>query len=140
MPAMKTFQLSSSLLILSLLVFTGCAKVAHMQELLRLKGYSQNKDGQVSVVQEQNRRFEHLLVAARNGTLRQYSNQESIWTNFGQPIFDKKVKMENSVYQVWMYRYSTKLFGSDKVYLYFDSEGQLRMYDFFPGGRITSVR
>ncbi len=111
-----------------------------MQELLRLKGYSQNKDQQDAVVKEHNQRFERLLAAAKDGALRQYSNQESIFMNFGQPIFDKKVKMENSVYQVWMYRYSTKLFGSDKVYLYFDSEGQLRMYDFSPGGRITSVQ
>jgi hypothetical protein len=138
MPAMKNFNFL--VLFLIILVFSGCAKVSHMQELLRLKGYSQNKDWQVNVVQEQNKRFEHLLIAAKNGTLKQYPNQESIWSNFGQPIFDKKVKMDDSVYQVWMYRYSTKLFGSDKVYLYFDFEGQLRMYDFFPGGRITSVR
>lgn len=110
-----------------------------MHELLRLKGYSQEKDRQGLLVQEQNQVFERLLAKARNGELKKYPDDKSILEAFGAPVFEKNVVVEQVRYVVWMYRYSTQLIGSDKVYLYFDPQGNLKFYDFLPGGRLTLV-
>ncbi len=139
MPAMKKRNPFLFVLLLSVLAFSGCAKLAHMQELLRLKGYSQEKDRQGILVEKQNKSFERLLSAAKSGALKQYSDDKSIWAAFGRPVFEKKVTIDGATYNVWMYRYSTKFFGSDKVYLYFDPQGYLQIYDFSPGGTMTAV-
>ncbi len=110
-----------------------------MQELLRLKGYSQEKDHQGLLVQQQNKIFERLLAQAKSGELKKYPDDKSILEAFGAPVFEKDVVVEQARYVVWMYRYSTKLFGSDKVYLYFGPQGNLKFYDFFPGGSLTMV-
>ncbi len=134
---MKNFF--SFVLLPIIFVFCGCAKVAHMDELLRLDGYSKEKARQGLVVEKQNKNFERLLKAAKCGALKQYPDDKSIWSEFGAPIFDKKVILDGTTYSAWMYRYSTKLFGSDKVYLYFDPQGNFKIYDFFPGGSLTPV-
>ncbi len=132
---------SLSFVLLSIIfVFCGCAKVAHMDELLRLKSYSDEKDRQGILVQKQNKVFERLLAAAKSGELKKYPDDKSIFAVFGAPVFEKRLIVEQTPYTVWMYRYSTKLFGSDKVYLYFDLQGHFKIYDFFPGGSLTSVK
>ncbi len=139
MPAMKNFNPILSVFLLSVLAFSGCAKIAHMDELLRLKGYSQEKDRQGILVEKQNKSFELLLAAAKSGALKQYPDDKSIWTKFGRPVLEKKVTIDGARYNVWLYRYSTKFFGSDKVYLYFNLQGYLQIYDFSPGGTMTAV-
>ncbi|MCB9772458.1 MAG: hypothetical protein H6754_07910 [Candidatus Omnitrophica bacterium] len=119
---------------------TGCAKVAHMQELLRLKGYSEEKDRQELLVENQNKRFERLLAAVKSNQLENFPDQRSIWMSFGEPVFEKKITLAQTPYTVWMYRYSTKFFGSEKVYLYFDEKRNLSSFDFSPGGVMTPVK
>ncbi len=137
MRAMKNFIFP--ILLLSILVLTGCAQVSHTQELLRLQGYSNEKDRQGLLVQQQNKLFERLLAQAKSGELKKYPDDKSIFAAFGPPVFEKRLIVEQTPYIVWMYRYSTKLFGSDKVYLYFDLQGYLQIYDFSPGGTMTAV-
>ncbi len=136
---MKNIHYLFFVLLSSALVFCGCAKLGHMDELLRLKGYSQEKDRQGILVEKQNKIFDCLLVQAKSGALQKYPDEKSIWTAFGSPVFEKKATIDGTTYSVWMYRYSTKLFGSDKVYLYFDHQGQLKIYDYSPGGILTPV-
>lgn len=136
---MKTTKLFLILFLFLVVSSSGCAKVANMQELLRLKGYSDEKDRQSLLVENQNKRFERLLVAAKSNQLKNFPDQKSIWMNFGEPVFEKKVILAKTPYTVWMYRYSTKFFGSEKVYLYFDEKRNLSSFDFSPGGGITPV-
>ncbi|MCC6759276.1 MAG: hypothetical protein IT395_06600 [Candidatus Omnitrophica bacterium] len=129
------------LLILLFLAFltSGCAKVSHLQELLCLKAYSEEKESQAVLVQKQNEHFERLLQAVKHGEIGKYPDQKSVWKNFGEPVFKTKVVVAETSYQVWLYRYTTKLFGSSKVYLYFDYSGKLKIYDHSPGGTMTPV-
>lgn len=128
------------LLSLCVCLLAGCESVAKVDELLRLRAYSNEKDRLALFVQKQNASFERLLNAAKSSSLSQYPTRKSIWANFGPPVFTTQVVLNGEVYEVWMYRYSTKFFGSDKVYLYFDRQGLLKAYDYSPGGQMTKVQ
>ena len=112
-----------------IIFFCGCAKLAHLEQLLTLKAYSENKDRQAEYVTEQDERFERLLEAVKNNTLDQYSDKESFLKEFGEPIFVREVVREDKPYDSWLYRYTAQLFGSEKVYLYFDEGGRLRDWE-----------
>lgn len=128
------------LLSLCVCLLAGCESVAKVDELLRLRAYSNEKDRLALFVQKQNAGFERLLSAAKSNSLSKYPTRKSIWSNFGPPVFNTLVVLDGETYEVWVYRYSTKFFGSDKVYLYFDRQSSLRAYDYTPGGQLTKVQ
>ena len=112
----------SSILLVFLL--SGCAKLAHMQELLVLKRYSENKDVQARYVDEQDQKFKELLNVVQNGEIEEYATQKKIQRFFGDPVFVKKITKDEKDLELWLYRYAVRYFDSPKVYLYFD-EGKL---------------
>ena len=127
---LKKFFLPVCLILLSF-VFSGCAKITHMQELLRIKAYSDNKDQQEEYVQQQNKNFEKLLEVVKAEGLDQYATQKKISKAFGAPVFKRDVTLNEKESEMWLYRYSTKYFGSEKVYLYFDERGKLEDWEHF---------
>ena len=97
-----------------------------MQELLTLKAYSEGKDDQAKYVAERDKQFEQLLEHVKAGTLDQeFSTDRKIAEAFGPPILTRNVEWENQPVVLWLYRYQVKYFNSDKVYLYFDAQGNL---------------
>lgn len=112
---------------------SGCAKLAHMQELLTLKAYSEEKDQQVELVRGQDERFQKLIQLAESKGLGPYTTQESFLKEFGAPVLKKSVVKEEQPLEEWLYRYSTEYFDSPKVYLYFDETGALQRWDYLPG-------
>jgi len=103
----------------------GCAKLAHMQELLTLKAASDNGEEQRRFVEAQDARFETLIEKVKSNQLGEYSNRKSIFRAFGEPVFTKQVQRNSQTQEQWLYRYATKFFDSPKVYLYFDADGKL---------------
>jgi hypothetical protein len=107
-----------------MLCFCGCA-LRHTSEIERLGDYGRNSNEQKRYVEAQNKKFEELVDAIRKGQISAYTSEEDFVKKFGPPIFEKNV-FERDDYAVrWLYRYSQKMFGSEKVYLYFDSAGNL---------------
>ena len=104
----------------------GCAKMAHMQELLTLKALSDNQAQQAKYVEREDKKFTELLEAVKNNQLHQYPNQKSVLKAFGEPILRRK-KADNT--EQWLYRYSARLSNSEKVYIYFDREGMLTRFE-----------
>ena len=116
------------LLVLTVLILSylpGCAKLAHLEQLLTLKAVSDNRDAQKKFVEEQNKRFEELLEIVKKDSLRNYPDKKSILKNFGEPVFTRDIVRHGQPLELWLYRYATKYFGSEKVYLYFDETGKL---------------
>jgi len=113
------------MLIMLLGSLQGCAKVAHLQELLTLKAASDNGEEQKQFVVAQDKRFESLLEKVKNNQLGEYTNRKSIYRAFGEPIFVKEIQRDGQLQEQWLYRYATKFFDSPKVYLYFDPAGKL---------------
>lgn len=125
---------------LILVPLSGCSKIAHLDQLLRLKGYSDNKDQQEDFVKSQNQNFEKLLTAVRQNDVARYQDKRGVLKAFGTPVFSRYLVINGRSYEVWLYRYTTQFFGSEKVYLYFDLKGKLHSYDYTPGGRITRIK
>jgi len=122
----KTILLCPSLGILS-----GCAKVAHVNELLTLKSLSDNQTQQQQYVKSENKKFEKLLEVVKKGRLAEdFPNQQAFLKAFGEPIFTKDVQKDGQALQKWLYRYTSKLKDSPKVYLYFSSSGRLVHYEY----------
>ena len=110
----------------------GCAKLTHLQELLTLKAYSDEQEGQAEYVKEQDARFEKLLAAVNSGDIENYFTPEQIIKTFGDPVFRREAEREGQVLEVWLYRYAIRFFDSDKVYLYFDDENRLKDWEHVP--------
>lgn len=116
------------LLVIFLFTLTGCTQakqVAHMDELLRLKGMSESQDEQGKFVEDQNKRFDMLIEAVKSGRLKEYPDKKSIVKSFGPPVFIRDTVQDGQPAEQWLYRYATKYFKSEKVYLYFDLQGKL---------------
>lgn len=120
------------LIVISVCCLSGCAKIAHLQELLTLKAYSENQDQKASYVEKRDAQFRKLVEAARETDMREFENQKLILKSFGEPIFKRNIRRDTAVYEQWMYRYQTKLTGSEKVYLYFDPQGKLSDKEYVP--------
>ena len=104
---------------------SGCAKARHLDQLLTLKNLADEQDQMKEYVQEQDQNFERMLEEARAGTLDQYSNKRKIQRTFGDPVYVRNVTKDDQELESWLYRYATKYFGAEKIYLYFDFDGNL---------------
>jgi len=109
--------------------FCGCAKLAHLDQLLTLKHYSDNQQHQAEYIETQDEKFEQLLALARSGNLSGYETQESFLKAFGEPVFSRPADCAEAECELWFYRYAMKMFDSPKVYLYFGTDGLLRNWE-----------
>jgi len=110
------------------LLTCGCAKLAHLQELLTLKGFSDNQTEQTKYLEAQDKKFKALLAAVGDGTIGRFRSKKSFLRNFGDPILAHKVNRDGVIREEWLYRYARKFMGSEKVCVYFDASG--RFVDF----------
>ncbi len=105
---------------------SGCAKIAHLPQLLTLKAASDNKVLQQKQYDQENENFQKILEAVQANTMEQYPTQKDIQETFGDPVFTRPITEDNGdVVEQWLYRHSTKFFSPEKVYLYFDRNKNL---------------
>lgn len=114
------------------LLLTGCAKLQHMDQLLTLKGLSDEQARMGREIERQDALFERLIAAVEEGSISKYKDQKSVAGQFGPPIFTEKVQEDGRPFEVWVYRYAARFFDSPKVYLYWDQAGQLVRWEFTP--------
>ncbi|MDD3374555.1 MAG: hypothetical protein PHY73_02390 [Candidatus Omnitrophica bacterium] len=111
-------------LLLFSFLFSGCG-IFHVQEIMRIKAVSANMDEQQKYVDAKNEEFEKLLKIVKEGKISNYKTQKDFVKEFGDPVFSKQLSKQEEYSEVWLYRYCDKMFGSEKVYLYFDDAGNL---------------
>ena len=113
-----------SFLIAACVIFTGCAKLKHLRELLLIKKVA-NEQSEVSrYVELKDERFDVLYSMVETGDVKRYDTAEKVLKYFGEPI-KKQPAPYNARHSVWYYRKSTQFFGSPEVYLYFDEDNKL---------------
>ena len=108
-----------------LLFLSGCAKLQHMDQLLTLKGVADEQKRQQSYIEKQDKKFEQLRESVQTDKIKKFSNQKQIFSKFGQPIYSRSIEKNGQTLELWVYRYMVQYFNSDKVNLYFDSDGKL---------------
>ncbi len=118
------------LLLLVCLLGTGCAKLAHLQQLLTLKAYSEDKDRQEEFVRQHNERFGRLMEAVRDQTITRYETRQQILRDFGPPVFKRKEGAGGQGREQWLYREATAYFEGDRVYFYFDNQGNMTDWEY----------
>ena len=114
-----------SILVISVILLCGCAKVEHLDQLLTLKSLSDNQAQQTKLVESRDKKFGKLLEAIKSNRLSEYPDKKSVFNTFGEPIFIKKTVKDEKPIEKWLYRCAVKMTGSEKVYLYFDDAGKL---------------
>ena len=115
------------------LLLCGCAKVRHLDQLLTLKALADEQAQLSQYVEDQDRNFELMLEEVKAGTLDQYSNKRKIQRAFGDPVYARNVTKDDRDLESWLYRYATKYFGAEKIYLYFDFDGNLVKSEYIGG-------
>lgn len=118
------------ILIFSLLALTSCAKLQHLDELLTLKGLSDEQAQMGKEIERQDARFERLVAAVQEGSIGKYKNQKNVSGQFGPPVYIENDQEDGRSIEVWVYRYAARFFDSPKVYLYWDQAGQLVRWEY----------
>lgn len=124
--------LRAFLLLFAVVLLTGCAKLAHLDQLLTLKAVSDEQARMGKEIERQDARFERLVTAVTEGSISQYKDQKSVAAQFGPPVFTEKIAEDGRPLEVWVYRYAARFFDSPKVYLYWDQAGNLIRWEFTP--------
>ncbi|MDP8212297.1 MAG: hypothetical protein P9X22_03275 [Candidatus Zapsychrus exili] len=119
------------LLVISI-CFSSCAKLKHINELLTLKGYSDEQTKIGKYVESQDSKFDKLLLDIKNGALDKNIKSKSVVRIYGDPVFKKDIDDKGEKQQKWLYRYTTKYFNTDKVYLYFNENDRLVSWEYLP--------
>lgn len=126
--------ISQRFILLFILFFlTGCAKLAHLDQLLTLKGLSDEQAQMGQEIERQDAKFERLVAAVEEGSIVKYKSQKSVSAQFGPPVYIEKDEEDGRPLEVWVYRYAAKFFDSPKVYLYWDQSGKLIRWNYQGG-------
>lgn len=110
-------------LFLCVFVVSGCAKIKHLDQLLLIKGMSDEQADIDDFVESQTVGFNNLLNSIQQGSFDEYKTKDQIYQAFGEPIIKEKVEMDQQEFEVWLYRKPVGYFKSKKVYIYFDQAG-----------------
>jgi hypothetical protein len=118
-----------------LLTLGGCMQakaLPHMDELLVLKAYSDEKEAQRSWVGAENQKFERLLITVKDKSIKSYADQDAVLTEFGPPVISDHVKENDQTLTRWLYRHPIQRFATDRVYLYFSPDGHMLKSELIP--------
>ena len=111
---------------------TGCTQlkqVQHLEPLLTLKDYSEEKEAQGKWVDEEAAKFSLVLAAARDGSIKSFGTKESVREHFGAPVVVEDAERNNLPVEQWLYRHPIQKLTFEKVYLFFGSDGRLVRYE-----------
>ena len=129
-----SFLEGRGLLLLSFIFYaamSGCSmakKVQHLSELLTLKDYADSQDDIATDAAQQNQMFDEMVAVIQAGQF-DYQTRDAVMARFRHPVFRREVEYEGHVCEQWVYRH-IRDFSGDKVYLYFDGQGQLMTMEY----------
>ena len=121
---MNIFRIITTIILIPML-FSGCTKVAHLDELLTLKSFSDDQKITNQDVDKKNNQFDMLLAMVQSGDISRYKDKSAIVEHFGAPILSRERTENGKKIDEWIYRYQTNFFDSPKVYLQFDESQAL---------------
>lgn len=119
---------------LAVLMLCGCAKLAHLDELLTLKNVSDNQRQIQIYLEKQEKGFTRLKDDIKNDRLTLGQFKRSIIDKYSEPVLIEKPEPESvGIKEILLYRHPTNYFKSDRIYLYFDENCRLASWELKPG-------
>ncbi len=103
----------------------GCAKIKHLDQLLLIKGLSDEQIAIDAYIEEQEGYFDQLLTEINEGSFDAYQTKKQIVKSFGEPISIDTLNDNGPAVELWLYRPPTEYFDTKKVYMYFNQEGRI---------------
>jgi len=110
-------------MLLIMVFIAGCSTISGIN---RLQDLSLSRDEQEVYVREQENKFKQLLKDFSSGAIKNGVSREKIIEMYGEPITIKEIKTGSSAEEELMYRHPAQFFGSEKIFMYFDKNGNLR--------------
>jgi len=121
------------LVYLIIILLCGCAKLAHLDELLTLKSVSDDQRQIEIYLAKQEHGFNKLKEDIKNNRLRQGELKRSIIAKYSEPVLTKEAEPENvGIKEILLYRHPTSYFKSERIYLYFDINNRLVSWESKP--------
>ncbi len=111
----------------------GCAVMSNYHELVFLKQLADNQSETEKYVRKQERGFDALRSDIENSSLRKGSTKAEIIFRYGDPVYCNDSADTSDCRQSCLYRYPTAYFNSDKIFLCFDENHDLRGWESVPG-------
>jgi len=111
---------------------SGCAILQHLQEILTLKSFSQEKDEQDKIIKKRKENYEALKQAVLSGDMSRFKDTKGLTAAFGNPVLIKTIQKDGQAVDRWLYRQETIYKITEKVYVYVDTAGQLIGWEYVP--------
>ena len=118
--------------IVPILFVGGCMYLAHMDELLFLKGLGDNAREIQQYIDAQHDSFIKLRDDVKNNRLVMGLSKEEVIAAYGDPVYCKAVTENSTVAESCLYRLPTHYFATDMIYLRFDKGQKLCGEEFLP--------
>ena len=119
-------------LLVIVIVSAGCFQLQmlpYMDQALVLQEFGAEKDRQQKYVTNANAAFDKLLAEAQSGTIKNYKTQDDIIKAFGPPVLSKDVMVNSQLFKRNMYCHAIVSKAKQKVYLFFDAQGNLTQWE-----------
>jgi hypothetical protein len=119
-------------MLLITVILSGCTQVKQLQNidpLLTLKGYSDEKEDQEKWIAQEAKRFENIVAAVKDKSVEHFSTQESFRQQFGEPVLIEHIPDGTASIERWLYRHPIQKLATDRVYIFFDSNGRFLRYE-----------
>ena len=118
--------------ILVLSFFTGCMQMQmlpYLNQALVLKDFGAEKDAQHSYIKNADAKFDRMLAEFQSGEIQKYETEKDIIKAFGPPVLTKTVDIDGKIMKQDLYRYAIAHKGPNKIYVYYDQQGQLEKWE-----------
>lgn len=114
------------------LIACGCTVMKYSEGIGTLQDLSRAGEEIETYLVSQEEGFCRLQQDAASGVFPDNISKTEAIAVYGEPVFSRPVDDIAGAGEVLLYRHPTDFFGSDRFYLYFDSEKQLTSWEHVP--------
>lgn len=113
-------------------VLGGCAYISHYDQLMVLNNLGQEGENIRNYVKGQEKSFIKLEGDIKNNRLKKGMSKGDILSKYGDPIFCEKYESGANIREFCLYRFPTRYFNTDRVFLFFNKKGRLESWELIP--------
>ncbi|MBD3264283.1 MAG: hypothetical protein GF375_04185 [Candidatus Omnitrophica bacterium] len=113
-------------------LLSGCSLYQKSKALMTLKRLGDSQQQMEKYIEEQEKLFDRLVEDIKEDRLKTGLSIEEVNRLYGDPVLKREAPSSQPFSTILLYRYPTRYFDSDRVYLQFDSSGILVGWEYKP--------